>query len=150
MFLAGTTAPDRANREAMYFSLNRAAPYGIRVDRMDSHGGWAATPADVLRFFFRVDGIAPPPDLLQAATRIAMTTASAVQPASATMPGYARGWAVNSVSTIWHNGTLPGTQAILVCPSDRRAWCAVCNTGRPNTALVGEFDDLMWKVQQAI
>jgi len=150
MFLAGTTAPDRADREAMYFGLNRAAPYGIRVDRMDSHGGWAATPADVLRFLFTVDGIAPPPDLLQAATRIAMTTASAVQPASATMPGYARGWAVNSVSTIWHNGTLPGTQAILVCPSDRRAWCAVCNTGRPNTALVGEFDDLMWKVQQAI
>jgi CubicO group peptidase (beta-lactamase class C family) len=150
MFLAGTVASDRAGREAMYFGLNRASPYGIRVDRMDSHGGWVATPADVLRFLFTVDGMASLPDLLQAATRTAMTTASAVNPGSATMAGYARGWSVNSVGTIWHDGTLPGTQAILVRLSDGRAWCAVCNTGRPNTTLGGEFDDLMWKVQQAI
>jgi hypothetical protein len=31
-----------------------------------------------------------------------------------------------------------------------RHWCAVCNTGRPKTALADEFDDLMSKVQQAI
>jgi CubicO group peptidase (beta-lactamase class C family) len=150
MFLAGTAASDRADREAMYVGLNRAAPYGIRIDRMDSHSGWVATPADVLRFLFTVDGMASPPDLLQAATRTAMTTASAVNPGSATMAGYARGWSVNNVGTIWHDGTLPGTQAILVCPSDGRAWCAVCNTGQPNTTLGGEFGDLMWKVQQAI
>jgi CubicO group peptidase (beta-lactamase class C family) len=150
MFLAGTAAANRADREVMYFGLNRAAPYELRIDRMDSHGGWAATPADVLRFLFTVDGIASPPDLLQAAIRTAMTTASAVNPGTASVPGYARGWAVNSVNTIFHDGTLPGTQAILVRPSDGRAWCAVCNTGRPNTDLAKEFDDLMWKVQQAI
>jgi CubicO group peptidase (beta-lactamase class C family) len=149
-FLAGTAAVNRADREAMYFGLNGAAPYDLRIDRMDSHGGWAATPADVLRFLFRVDGIASPPDLLQAAIRTAMTTASAVNPGSATKAGYARGWAVNTVGTIWHDGILPGTQAILVRPSDGRAWCAVCNTGRPKTTLADEFDDLMWKVQQAI
>jgi len=149
MFLAGPTARDRADLEAMYFGFNLAAPYGIRVDRMDSHGGWAATPADVLRFLFTVDGITPP-QVLQPETRTAMTTASAVKPGSPTTPGYARGWAVNSVGTIWHDGTLPGTQAILVRPADGRAWCAACNSGRPNTALAEEFDDLMWKVQQAI
>jgi hypothetical protein len=31
-------------------SLTLTLPYQIRIDRMDSHGGWAATPADVLRF----------------------------------------------------------------------------------------------------
>lgn len=79
-----------------------------------------------------------------------MTTASAARPVSATTPGYARGWAVNNVGTIWHDGTLPGTQSILVRPSDGRAWSAVCNAGRPGTALDDEFDTLMWKVQQTV
>jgi hypothetical protein len=117
---------------------------------MEAHGGWAATPSDVLRFLFAVDGLASPPDLLQPATRDAMTAPSAVKPATPTMPGYGRGWAVNTLGTIWHDGTLPGTQAILVRPTSGRAWCAVCNAGQPNTALAAEFDDLMWKVEQAI
>jgi CubicO group peptidase (beta-lactamase class C family) len=150
MIVAGATAADRARREAMYVGLDLAAPYAIRVDRMDAHGGWAAAPADVLRFLFSVDGLASPPDLLEPATRTAMTTASAVNPGSPTTAGYARGWAVNDAGTVWHDGTLPGTQSILVRPSDGRAWSAVCNTGRPNTALGGEFDDLMWKVQQVV
>jgi hypothetical protein len=54
-----------------------------------------------------------------------------VKPATATQAGYGRGWSVNTASTIWHDGTLAGTQAILVRPDDGRAWCAVCNTGRP-------------------
>ncbi|MFF4836024.1 serine hydrolase [Streptomyces sp. NPDC001315] len=148
--LAGATAPDRAPEEAMYVGLDSAAPYDIRVDRMDAHGGWAATPADVLRFCFSVDGLPSPPDLLQPMTRTAMTTASAARPVSATTPGYARGWAVNTIDTIWHDGTLPGTQSILVRPSNGRAWSAVCNAGRPGTALAEEFDALMWKVQQAV
>jgi hypothetical protein len=28
--------------------------------------------------------------------------------------GYAKGWVVNAVNTRWHDGTLTGTQAILV------------------------------------
>ncbi|MFF1868663.1 serine hydrolase [Kitasatospora herbaricolor] len=147
---AGAAAPDRQDGEAVYTGLDRAAPYGIRVDRMDSHGGWAATPADTLRFLFSVDGLPAPPDLLQPATRTAMTTASAVRPVSPGTPGYARGWAVNGAGTIWHDGTLPGTQAILVRPADGRAWSAVCNAGRPGTALADEFDALMWQVQQVV
>lgn len=148
--LAGATAPDRADREALYAGLDLAEPYGIRVDRMDSHGGWVAAPSDVLRFLFSVDGLPSPSDLLRPATRTDMTTASAVRPVTATTPGYARGWSVNSVGTIWHDGTLPGTQSILVRPSDGRGWFAVCNAGRPGSGLAGEFDDLMWKVQQAV
>ncbi|MDT0453113.1 serine hydrolase [Streptomyces hesseae] len=148
--LAGTTAAGRQGQEAMYFGLDRDAPYEIRVDRMDSHGGWVMTPAGMLRFLFSVDGLPSSPDLLRPATLTAMTTASAVRPVTPTHPGYARGWAVNSAGTIWHDGTLPGTQSILVRPSDGRAWSAVCNTGRPNTPLDQEFDDLMWQVQQVV
>ncbi|MFI9027823.1 serine hydrolase [Streptomyces sp. NPDC053560] len=118
---------------------------------MDAHGGWAATPADVLTFLFSVDGLDSPPDLLGAARRTAMTMASAVKPPSATEAGYARGWSVNRAGTVRHGGTLPGTQAIPVCPSDERAWCAVCNTGRPgDQASQAEFDDLMWQVERAV
>ncbi|MFE7136044.1 serine hydrolase [Streptomyces sp. NPDC057638] len=150
MLVAGATARDRAEAEAVYTGLNGASPYGQRVDRMDAHGGWAATPSDVLRFCFTVDGLPAPADLLLPATRTAMTTASAVRPITPTTAGYARGWAVNSAGTVWHNGTLTGTQAILVRPSDGRAWSAVCNAGRPGTALGGELDTLMWQVQQVV
>lgn len=147
MILAGRSAAERAYPEAMYIGIAPAAPYGLRIDRMDAHGGWAGSPTEVLRFLSVVDRRTPPPDLLQPATIAAMTTASAVNPALPGDPGYARGWAVNDVGTVWHDGVLPGTQAILVQVADGRQWCAACSTGRPNTALAGEFDALMWQVQ---
>jgi CubicO group peptidase (beta-lactamase class C family) len=147
MALAGSNATQRADTEAVYFALNDD-PYGMRVDRMDSHGGWIAHPSDILRFLFRVDGLASPPDLLTPAVRTAMTTASALRPA--TPVGYARGWAVTSAGVNFHDGVLPGTQSILVRPKDGRAWAAVCNAGRPGTDLAIEFDKMLWQVQAAL
>ena len=147
LVLAGRSAAERAYPEAMYFGVVPAAPYALPIDRMDAHGGWIGSPTEVLRFLSRVDTRTPPPDLLQPATVAAMTTASAVNPALPGDPGYALGWAVNDIGTTWHDGTLPGTQAILVQVADGRQWCAACSAGRPNTALAGEFDALMWQVQ---
>lgn len=145
--LAARTASERTYPEAMYFGIFPAAPYELRIDRMDAHGGWAGSPTEVLRFLSRVDTRTPPPDLLQPETIATMTTASTVNPALPGDPGYAHGWAVNNVGTIWHDGTLAGTQAILVQVADGRQWCATCSTGQPNTGLGGEFDALMWQVQ---
>jgi hypothetical protein len=62
-------------------------------------------------------------------------------------PGYARGWAVNSVGTRWHNGALAGTQSILVRTADQHEWAAVCNTGNPGNPQLGlDLDALMWQV----
>ena len=105
---------------------------------MDSHGGWIGTPNDLLRILLRVDGFADPADILSAATIADMTTPSAAN------PGYASGWAVNSSGTRWHDGTLVGTQSILVRVANQHEWAAVCNAGRPSTALGGELDALMW------
>jgi CubicO group peptidase (beta-lactamase class C family) len=148
--LAGKSAAERLLPEVMYFGYRLAAPYELPVDRMDAHGGWVGSPSDVLRFLFGVDGFAAPADLLQPATVTAMTAPSAVNPGSPTMPGYGRGWAVNSAGTAWHDGTLPGSQAILVRVGDQREWCAACNTGRPNTQLGPELDNLMWQVQAVL
>jgi CubicO group peptidase (beta-lactamase class C family) len=140
MAVAGDTAAQRQPREVMYAGVDLQAPYALKVRRMDAHGGWLASPVDLLRFVLRVDGFPVPPDVLQPATVTAMTTPSAAN------PGYARGWAVNAAGTRWHDGTLPGTQAILVRTAGQRDWAAACNTGGPNTAVGLELDQLMWSV----
>jgi len=147
MSLAGRRASERLSHEAMYFGRELAAPYELPIQRMDAYGGWIGAPSDVLRFLARVDGFPQPGDLLQPATVAAMMAPSAVNPGSPTMPGYGRGWAVNTTGTTWHDGTLPGTQAIMVRVADQREWCAACNTGRPNTQLGLDLDNLMWQVQ---
>jgi CubicO group peptidase (beta-lactamase class C family) len=143
MAIAGNTALDRQPFEAMYVGKDLDAPYELLVSRMDSHGGWIATPDDLLRFLLRVDSFPVPPDLLGAATIIEMVTPTAIN------PGYAKGWAVNSAGTRWHDGTLVGTQSILVRVANQHEWCAICNTGKPFTGLALELDQLMWKVDAA-
>ena len=128
----------------MYVGENLNAPYHLPVRRMDSHGGWIGSPNDLLRILLRVDGFADPADILSAATVAGMTTPSAAN------PGYASGWAVNSSGTRWHNGTLAGTQSIMVRVANQHEWAAVCNAGRPSTALGGEFDTLMWQVDGVV
>ena len=142
--IAGNSASDRESDEAMYVGENLNAPYHLPVRRMDSHGGWIGTPNDLLRILLRVDGFADPADILSAATIADMTTPSAAN------PGYASGWAVNSSGTRWHNGTLMGTQSILVRVANQHEWAAVCNAGRPSTALGGELDTLMWQVDDIV
>ncbi|MEV8097151.1 serine hydrolase domain-containing protein [Kitasatospora sp. NPDC085879] len=147
---AGATAADRQDPEAVYVGVGPDAPYRLRLDRMDAHGGWAAAPADVLRLLAALDGSSGRPALLRAETFTAMTTACTLRPVSATAAGYARGWAVNGAGTVWHEGALAGTRSLLVRRADGRAWCAVCNTGRPDSALGAELDALMWEVQALV
>jgi hypothetical protein len=87
--------------------------YGMKVARMDAHGGWIANPIDLLRFMVRVDGFATKPDILTAATIKTMTTGSTAN------NGYAKGWGINTSSGNWsHGGSLPGTSTLLWRTSD--------------------------------
>jgi hypothetical protein len=148
MILAEQTALGRANFEPMYFGFYDGAPYELPIGRMDAHGGWIGSPADMLNFLAKVDGSANPADILEAATLDAMTRPSSVEPGSDDAAGYAQGWATRSDSgSVFHNGELEGTEAILVRVSDGRQWCAVCNAGRPGSTMQEELDHLMWKVQ---
>lgn len=144
MTIAGNTASDRQYPEAMYTGVDLQAPYELPVQRMDSHGGWIATPTDLIRFVLHVDGFANPADVLQEDTVMNMTTPSAAN------ANYARGWAVNTAGTWWHDGTLSGTQSILVRTANQHAWAAVCNTGNPGTQLALDLDMLMWQIDSVI
>ena len=42
--------------------------------------------------------------------------------------GYAKGWGVNEAGTWWHEGSLPGSTAIVVRTSSGFCWAAVANT----------------------
>ena len=116
----------------------------MNISRMDSHGGWIATPTDLVRFAVRVDGFSDLPDILRPKTLKIMTTPTAASASS----GYACGWAINSVPNWWHNGSLPGTNSIMVRTASGLCWAALTNTRRDGIDLA--LDQMMWKLAQAV
>ena len=142
MTIAGNTLAQRQPREVRYYGQG-GNPYGMNVTRMDSHGGWIATPADLVQFFMHVDGFPTPPNILKPQTIEIMTTASAAN------PGYAKGWEVNKANNWWHNGFLPGTSTIAVRTHSGFCWAAFTNT-RANAAMDSDLDRLNWNMVRQV
>jgi len=137
--IAGNTLAERAPREVIYYQA-RGNPYDMNVRRMDSHGGWIATAADLVRFALHVDGKSTQRDILKPATLREMTTATAAN------AGYAKGWAVNKVPNWWHTGSLPGTSTLLVRSESGFCWAALANTRSDGLDLA--MDRMMWKLSE--
>ena len=140
MEIAGNRREDRKAMETVYYGQGGESPYGMQVARMDAHGGWLATPTDLVRLLVRVDGFASKPDLLKPETLRAMTTAPPNN------PGYARGWMVNPANNWWHNGSLPGTTSIMVRTSGGMCWAALTNTRKPQSQIGLDLDRLVWNM----
>jgi CubicO group peptidase (beta-lactamase class C family) len=143
MAIAGNTLGERRPREVKYYGQGDD-PYRMNVKRMDSHGGWIARPADLVRLFAHVSGISPPANILQPQTIQVMTTASAAN------AGYAKGWAVNKAGNWWHNGSLPGTSSIAVRTHSGFCWAAFTNIRRANSQLDGDLDRLVWAMVREV
>jgi hypothetical protein len=112
----------------------------MNINRMDSHGGWIATPGDLVKFAMRVDGFVTTPNILSAKTLKTMTTATTAN------PHYACGWCVNSFPNWWHTGSLPGTLTILVRTASGLCWAAFTNTRAEGL----DLDTMMWKMVRAV
>jgi CubicO group peptidase (beta-lactamase class C family) len=141
MRIGGNSIRERARDEVTYYGqpdTSLADPYGINVSRMDSHGGWIATPTDLVRFALHVDGFDAQRNILGADTIARMTTPSAAN------SRYARGWNVNAKGNWWHVGDLPGTSAILVRTSSHFCWAALANTRTEHSP--GAIDDVVWEM----
>jgi CubicO group peptidase (beta-lactamase class C family) len=139
MRISRNTLAERAPEEVLYYDQNGMDPYAMNVARMDSHGGWLATPRALVLFLNHVDGFTSTPNILKPETIKLMTTASSVN------SSYARGWAVNNVPNWWHSGSLPGTTTIMVRTASGFSWAALTNTrtmGEPNIGLA--LDNLVW------
>jgi CubicO group peptidase (beta-lactamase class C family) len=122
MTIGGNTPDERRRGEVKYYGQNGENPYLWNVTRLDSCGGWLACPGDLVRFAMHVSGFPEPANILKPETIVRMTTASA-QKAT-----YAKGWAVNAAGTWWHEGSLPGSTAIMVRTITGFCWAAVANT----------------------
>lgn len=149
MQIAGDTLAARAPNEVVYYSTN-GDPYGIDVSRMDSHGGWIATPIDLVRLAVHMDGYTPPADLLTASDVTLMATPTAQSIAAGSRYGF--GLLITTVDTRWHDGSLPGTRSIMARTSKTAAtspdltWSAIANS-RDNGV---DVDGMMWNVVSGV
>lgn len=142
MELAGNTLAQRKASEVKYYGPGN--PYNLNVTRMDAHGGWIATPIDLVRFLVRVDRFNTVPDILSTASIDEM-----IKP-TAQNSGYAKGWSINKTPNYWHNGALPGTIAEMVRTNDGYCWAILINTRPSGDQFAGKLDKLMWDIRNAI
>lgn len=107
MRIGGNTLAERFPDEVTYDQPDEAGwPYRIDVHRMDSHGGWIASAADLARLMVRIDRMPGVPDLLPA------------ELLSTTYFGFDR-WE--------HSGSLAGTATILVRLDDEFSFVVLAN-----------------------
>jgi CubicO group peptidase (beta-lactamase class C family) len=142
MRIGGNTLLDTAPGEVVYYGQNGESPYNMNVRRMDSHGGWIATPSDLVNFATRVDGFSYTPSILEQATIETMTTATSAN------PNYAKGWAVNRLGNWWHTGSLPGTISIMVRTASGLCWAALTNTRTEEMDLA--LDKMLWDMADVV
>jgi CubicO group peptidase (beta-lactamase class C family) len=145
MQIAGNTLKDRAANEVKYHSQQAwDDPYGMNVARMDSHGGWIATPSDLTTFFTRIDGFKDTDQLLSDDTLRTMTTPTVAN------PRYAKGLFVNSQNNWWHGGLLPGTQTISVRTNTGFCWSAFTNTRSRLPDMSSSLNKLVWHMARSV
>jgi CubicO group peptidase (beta-lactamase class C family) len=143
MEISGNTLAQRKKNEVKYYGPGD--PYAYNIARMDAHGGWLANPVDLVRFTVRVDRFNTVPDLLSNDMLAEM-----YQPTAASGNDYAKGWSVNSTPNYWHNGSLPGTLAIMVRTEGGFCWAVLINSRPSDSAASGKLDALMWDIRNAI
>ena len=108
--------------EVIYYGQLSEDPYSLNVARMDSHGGWLATPTDLVRFAVRLSAPSNRTPVLHTEKVALMTTASAAN------LRYAKSWSVNAQGNWWHDGSLPGSTTIMVHTSSGFSCAALTNS----------------------
>jgi CubicO group peptidase (beta-lactamase class C family) len=151
MHIAGDTLADRRPNEVVYYAQNIWDPYGLHVSRMDSHGGWIASPTDLVRFLVGVDGFATKPDILAPTSIATMATPTTARMADGNPTGYAKGWATNTVGNRWHDGDIAGTTSIFVRTNTEFCWAVLTNTRDDRddahlNAMRTDLDNVMWTI----
>jgi CubicO group peptidase (beta-lactamase class C family) len=152
MRIAGNKLKARAPNEVAYYGQYSEDPYQMNVTRMDSHGGWIATPTDLAIFLDHVAGAPNIPSLLKPETIKIMTTPSPAYPQSSSGK-YARGWMVrnNGAGNWWHNGSLPGSTTIMVRTSTGMCWAALTNTRtQPSNEIDDALDQMVWDMVRQV
>jgi CubicO group peptidase (beta-lactamase class C family) len=144
MQIAGNRLSDRATDEVKYYSPAGGDPYGMNVARMDSHGGWIATPSDMTTFFVHIDGFHDTKQLLTDDTLRTMSKPTVAN------PRYAKGLFVNPVNNWWHGGSLPGTETLCVRTNSDFCWSLFTNTRAKFRDMAAALDRLGWHLVSSV
>jgi hypothetical protein len=130
-----------------------ALPYAFDFKTMDSHGGWAASAVDLLRFVTAVDGRSAPGKFLDAETIAHMVR----RPWPPWGPGdesfYGMGWMIReNPGNWWHTGSLPGTATEMVRAGNGFSWVALFNlrASRRGNQFFNDLDGLGWRALEAV
>jgi CubicO group peptidase (beta-lactamase class C family) len=118
MQIGAETKAAKAPHEVTYYG---SSPYSLLTRRMDAHGGWIATPTDLVRMMVRVDGFTTKADILSPADETTMYTGSSVH------PEYAVGWIIEPDFRA-HNGFMDGCMGVLVQRNDGISYAVLVNT----------------------
>ncbi len=131
-------------------------PYGgFHLEAMDAHGAWVASTVDLLRFLTGVDGRPSPPDLLDPTTVAAMSARPPQPLWAGSAVYYGLGWLVRpagSDANWWHDGSLPGTTALLVRNHEGVSWAALFNrrASGGGTSFAAELDATLWDARAGV
>lgn len=167
MAIGRSLLPDRAAGEVRYydpavvnsvFAGQAQVPVaygGFHLEAMDAHGAWIASTVDLLRFLVGVDGRATPPDLLAAASVAEMIAPPPPPLWAGSAVHYGLGWLVRPTggdANWWHDGSLPGTTALLVRNYQGVSWVALFNrrASSGSTSFAGELDATLWNALAAV
>jgi CubicO group peptidase (beta-lactamase class C family) len=160
MFLGHSLPQDRLPGEVHYYDgggLTTSVfppggavpvPYGgFNIEAMDAHGGWVASAVDLARFITAVDGLTTRPDVLRPET-IALMTAAPAKVWDGSPFHYAAGWLVRPAQgNWWHDGSLPGTSALIVRTGSGLAWAVLFNARSMSagSTFEQEVDPAVWQ-----
>jgi len=126
MTIGANTEAARKPREVKYYP---AYAYNLNVTRFDAHGGWIASPIDLVRFIVHVDGLATKNDIITSATRTLMLTDSGIKDANGNDPNYGFGWGTQNQ---WHNGAMDGTISFMQVLPNGYTYAIIANTRPAN------------------
>lgn len=170
MRLARALPADRPKKEVSYYdgrkqtgrclyppAQGRTVPLpdgAINVEAYEAHGGWVASPVDLVRFAAAFDVPARCP-LLKPRTIQTMWArpggAAGAEPDGKPKPAYyGCGWMVRPAgpagkANTWHTGLIPGSESLLVRRRDGLNWAVLFNTDRlrERDKLAGLIDPLV-------
>jgi N-acyl-D-amino-acid deacylase len=162
---------ERGEREVTYYTGHEpqvrrldpgephtAAAYGEwNHGALDSVGGWISSAPDLLRFLHLFDG----PEERQLLEPKSIELLLARPPAGTTenettQRWYGLGWLVfqpdNGPPNIWHNGSLPGTETLLVRRGDSLSWALLFNAryDQEGEVLIAQIDALVHKAVREV
>ncbi len=135
LYVAKDKASEKRYNEVTYYGSN---PYGMKVKRMDAHGGWLGSAVDLAKFMVRVDGKPKKKDIISKASYDKMMETSSAN------SGYAKGW-TKTGSNYWHNGSFDGGGAIIVQAGNGLSWVFLMNK-----RWEGAADGMMWDIVNGI